>query len=431
MTSVLVVGSGGSGRQHALGWKMARSPLVDKVYFAPGNGGTAFEGQNVPIEAEDFDGLVKFAHEKHIDLTVVGPEAPLIAGIVDRFQAEGLPIFGPDKTAAQLEGSKVYAADFMERHAIPRPDSVTVSSLPEAQAYLNAHDPLLYVIKTDGLSGGKGVIVPQSQREAEVAITEIMDEKVFGESGNKVVFQERLHGQEVSAFALSDGERIVMLPCFQDYKQAYNGDKGPNTGGIGAYGPPPFLSEDLQEKIKIEILQKTIDGMRADGRPFRGILYPGLFITEAGEPKVIEYNCRFGDPETQTMMPLLDEDLYPLLLRCSQGKLRANKVKTKTGATASVVLCSHGYPGKYETNKSIKGLDAVHDPDIVVHHGCTSVAEQGLVSSGGRVMTVTARGTTITAALEKVYSAIGPQGIHFENMHYRTDIGFRLATSGN
>lgn len=429
MSNVLVIGSGGGGRQHALGWVLARSPQVKKVYFAPGNGGTELCGENVPIYSNDFESLVQFAKKHNVDLTIVGPEAPLVAGIVDRFQDERLLIFGPGKAAAELEGSKAFAANFMERHDIPRPMSETVHTLDAAISYIRSHDPLDYVIKADGLAGGKGVILPASRHEAEAAITDIMRHKVFGASGNKVILQERLHGQEISAFALSDGKRIMMLPCFQDYKQAREGDIGPNTGGIGVYGPLPFVSAELMERIKSDIMQRTIDGMRIEGRSYRGVLYAGLFITSEGEPKVIEYNCRFGDPEQQALSLLLDEDIYPLLLSATTGHLKPGYVKLKPGAAAGVVLCSSGYPGDYEINKPIHGLSSIKDKDVVVFHGCTSrLGRRNLnFTDGGRVLTVSAYGEDIQTSLDKAYKHIGKSGVHFEDMHYRRDIGFRLS----
>lgn len=421
---VLIVG--GEGRAHALGWKIAQSPLVEKVYFAPGNGGTSEVGENIDIKVDELDKLLDFAKQSEITLTVVSPEGPLEKGIVDLFEAEGLKIFGPTKAAAQLETSKVFSDDFFKRHNIPYPQSTVASSITEAEEYINSHEPNTYVIKADGLAAGKGVVVPESKAEAEEAISDIMDKKIFGNAGNKVVFQERLHGQEVSAFALSDGRSIVMLPFLQDHKQIFDGDKGPNTGGVGTYLPLPFMTDELAQRIKTEIMQPTIDGMRQDGTSYKGVLYGGLFITESGEPKVIEFNCRFGDPETEPMMLAIDEDIYPLLLGSAEGKLPAETVKIKSGAVANVVLCSGGYPGDYKTGYEIGGLDKITDPDVVVFHAGTKKEGDKILTSGGRVLNVTAYTDDLKEALKKVYAQIGEQGIHFKDMHYRTDIGHRV-----
>lgn len=421
--SILVIGGG--GREHSLGWKLAQSPEVDKVFFAPGNGGTASVGENVAIKADELSELVRFAKSHKIALTVVGPEQPLVDGIVELFEKEGLPIFGPSTAAAQLEASKAFAADFMNRHGIPQPESVTADSLTEAQAYTRQHKPTDYVIKTSGLAGGKGVIVPDTRAEAEVALIDIMGKKVFGDSGNQVVFQQRLHGQEVSAFALSDGQNIVMLPFFQDHKQIFDGDNGPNTGGIGAYSPVAIITDALAERIKTEVMQAAIDGMNADGKPYRGVLYAGLFVTEAGEPKVIEFNCRLGDPECEPMMRLIDDDLYPLFMQCAKGQLQTKEVNIRPGSVACVILCSGGYPGSFKVGYPILGLETVSNPEVVIFHSGTKLDNDALVTQGGRVLAVTAYGSSLELALTKTYAQIGPAGIHFKDMHYRTDIGRR------
>ncbi len=421
---VLIVG--GEGRGHALGWKLAQSPEVAKVYFAPGNGGTSQVGENINIGVDDFSTLAIFARDKKIDLTVVSPEQPLAGGIADHFEAQGLAIFGPSAAAAKIEASKVHSADFMKRHKIPHPRSFTVNTIEEARVFINTHSPKDYVIKADGLAGGKGVFVPKSKAEAEESISDIMEAKVFGEAGRQIVFQKRLKGQEVSAFALSDGQNIVMLPFFQDHKQINDGDNGPNTGGMGAYSPLPFMNTDLANRIQSEIMQAAIDGMRADGTPYKGVLFAGLFITEGGDPKVIEFNCRFGDPECQTMMMLLEGDLYPLLKAAAERDLKGQDIKVKPGASATIMLASEGYPGKYATGQEIKGLDAVKDPNVSVFHSGTKAEKGKLVSAGGRVLGITAYGPTMKAALELAYKQIGPSGVHFKDMHYRKDIGHRV-----
>lgn len=421
---VLIIG--GEGRAHALGWKIAQSPLVEKVYFAPGNGGTSEVGENIDIKVDELDKLLEFAKKNQIDLTVVSPEAPLEKGIVDLFEADDLKIFGPTKAAAQLETSKVFSDDFFKRHSIPYPQSTVVSSLEGAKNYIDSHEPNTYVIKADGLATGKGVVVPESKAEAKEAISEIMDKKIFGDSGNKVVFQERLYGQEVSTFAITDGNDILMLPYFQDHKQIFDGDKGPNTGGIGSYTPLPFMSDELAKRIENEIMRPTIEGMKIDGIPYKGALYGGLFVTETGEPKVIEFNCRFGDPECEAMVVSIDEDLYPLLLQSAEGKLQSKSVKIKPGGVVSIFLCSGGYPGEYQSGYEIYGLDKITDSDVIIFHAGTKNEDGKILTNGGRVLNVTAYGTDLKAALDKAYRQIGPSGIHFKDMHYRTDIGHRV-----
>ncbi len=424
MARVLIVG--GEARAHALGWKLSQSPLVEKVYFAPGNGGTAQVGENVGIAVDDHEKLVIFAKQKKIDLTVVSPETPLVNGLADLFRAEKLAIFGPSASAAKIEGSKVFSADFMLRHNIPHPASTAVRTLAEAQAYMRNRLPQSYVIKADGLAAGKGVIVPKSQAEADAAIINIMKKQIFGDAGHSVVFQERLAGQEVSAFALADGRRFMMLPFVQDHKRVYDGDKGPNTGGMGAYSPLPFMTPELAQRISQEIIQPAINGMQADGNPYQGVLFVGLFITEDGDPKVIEFNCRFGDPECQTLMMLIDEDLYPILLASAEGKLEPRSVKLKSGAAATVCLASKGYPGQYATGQVIHGLDNKRPEDVVIFQAGTKEADDKLLTAGGRVLSVSGRGQNLKSALDKIYDQIGPKGIYFKDMHYRKDIGYRV-----
>lgn len=421
---VLIVGS--EGRGHALGWKLAQSPQVEKVYFAPGNGGTGQVGENVDIKVDELGKLAAFAKKNDIDLTVVSPETPLVDGIADLFRSKNLPIFGPSAKAAMIEGSKVFSADFVLRHNIPHPASQAFNNLKEALSYIKDLPVSSYVIKADGLAAGKGVVVPRSKVEAEAALVSIMEDSLFGNAGRQVVIQQRLRGQEVSAFALSDGKNIAMLPFFQDHKQVFDGDKGPNTGGMGAYSPVPFITDKLAARIEKEIMQSAIDGMAADGTPFAGVLFAGLFITEDGDPMVIEYNCRFGDPECQTMMAYIDEDLYPLLLASAKGELVNRAVKTKPGAVATVMLASPGYPGDYPMGEEIFGLDALKDPDIHVFHAGTKLDDGKLVTAGGRVLGLTASGSDMKDALHKIYSHIGPGGAYFKDMHYRTDIGHRV-----
>ncbi len=421
--SILIIGSG--GREHALGWKLAQSPHVGEIYFAPGNGGTSLIGKNVDIAVTQVDELLQFAKEKRVDFTVVGQEAALEVGIVDRFAEAGLQIFGPTQSAAKLETSKAFTADFLARHNIARPESYTATNLNDALDYIKSKDPRNYVIKADGLATGKGVILPTTEKEAEEALRTMMNGAVFGKAGETVVIQERLYGQEVSAFAISNGTDIIMLPFFQDHKQALDGDRGPNTGGMGAYTPVPFVTMELAQKIKTGIMQKTVDGMRTDGNEYRGILYGGLFITDKGDAKVIEFNARFGDPECQAMMLAVDEDLFPFLQQSAAGKFEKTSIKTTHGAVATVCLASGGYPGNYEKGKEIYGLESVPE-DVVVFHAGTKREEDRFVTNGGRVLNITASGATMRQALDKAYSAIGTDGLHFDNMHFRRDIGFRV-----
>lgn len=420
---VLIVGS--EGRAHSLGWKIAQSPLVEKVYFAPGNGGTGQVGENLDIGVGDFEKLADFAEHEKIELTVVSPEQPLADGIVDFFEKRQLKIFGPSAAASQIESSKVFSTNIFEKYGVPYPASIVAKSYEEAQHYIDTHKFSEYVIKADGLAAGKGVILPESEAEAQTAIDDVMKNKIFGDSGNQIVFQERLKGQEVSAFALSDGERILMLPFCQDHKQIFEGDKGPNTGGVGAYSPLPFMTDEMAERIKTEIMQPVVDGLRAEGIPYKGVLYGGLFVSEVG-PKVIEFNCRFGDPECQVLMRMVNEDIYPLLLQCAMGQLEQDSITTTAGAAANIVLCSGGYPGDYQTGFEVQGLDKITNPDVVVFHAGTKKENSKVLTSGGRVLNVTAHGENLKSALSKAYSQIGENGVHFDGMYYRKDIGHRV-----
>jgi len=422
--SVLVVGSG--GREHALGWKLAQSPKVSKVYFAPGNGGTSQVGENVDISFDDIEALLKFAKENSVGLTIVGQEAALEKGIADKFAANGLKIFGPTAKAAQIETSKAFSAAFMERHSIPHPESTTVASLDEAKAYVKARSASAYVIKADGLATGKGVILPKDEAEATQTVEGMMSGEAFGDAGKTIVFQERLAGQEASAFALSDGKTIKMLPFFQDHKPIFDGDKGPNTGGMGAYTPVPVVDAAMAKRIEAEIMVPTINGMAKDGKPYVGVLYAGLFITKDG-PKVIEYNARFGDPECQPMMLMLDTDLYELLEAAATGSLAKASIKTKPGAAVCVCLASGGYPGSYEKGLPISGLDSIEDENVVVFHAGTKKEGNEFLTNGGRVLNVTAYDKDLKQAVDKAYQAV--KKINFEGMHYRKDIAAKALQS--
>lgn len=420
--NILIIGSG--GREHALGWKFSQSPYVGKIYFAPGNGGTTEVGENIAIDATDNKALVQFAKKNNIDLTFVGPEIPLCNGIVDEFEKYGLKIFGPKKQAAQLEGNKAFACAFMDRHAIPYPHSQSFSDAQSAKKYIEQTGAQNCVIKASGLAAGKGVILPETTDEAMQAIDDIMNKKIFGDAGSIVVIQERIEGPEVSIIAFTDGKTVVPLVPSQDHKRVFDSDAGPNTGGMGAYGPAPFVNEAQMEIIKTEILEKTIYGLKKEGIVFKGILYAGLMMTKNG-PKVLEYNVRFGDPETQPLMMLLDSDLYDISMACIEGKLTKDMIVIKQGAAVCVVLAARGYPGSYEKGKEINGLKTIADRNTQIFHAGTVKKDGTIVSSGGRVLGVTAYESTVKNACARAYAAIGQHGVHFDGMHFRKDIAYQ------
>ena len=420
--NVLVIGSG--GREHALALKLVESALVEKVFVAPGNGGTASGAggaiENIPLKEGQFAELIAFAKENGVGLTVVGPEAPLVDGVVDAFDAAGLPCFGPSKLAAELEGSKAFSKAFMDRHGIP---TARWAVFPDAAGALAHLDTIDYdvVIKASGLAAGKGVIVCDSLDEAREAVKTVAVDRAFGDAGDEVLVEERLYGQEASILAFSDGERVVPMVSSQDHKPALDGDKGPNTGGMGAYAPAPIVTPDILQMAVDQILVPTITGMAAEGRPYKGVLYAGLMITKDG-PKVLEFNCRFGDPETQVVLPMLDGDLAAILLACAKGELDPASVRTHDGAAVTVVAASGGYPGSYPKGLPITGLDAANALDgvHVVHAGTRREGDE-LVTSGGRVLAVTALAGTLKAAIDQAYAGI--EAVTFEGMHFRTDIG--------
>lgn len=415
---VLVIGSG--GREHTLVWKLRQSPRVQKVYCAPGNAGIAQIAQCIDIPVAKIDKLVEFAREHEIGLTVVGPEAPLAAGIVDAFQAEGLPIFGPTRAAAQLEASKAFAKQIMQKYQIPTAHSQTFTDPQEALAYLEQKGAPI-VVKADGLAAGKGVVVAQTLAEAKAAVEQIMVQKVFGQAGAKVVIEEFLVGEEVSVLAFTDGETVIPMVSSQDHKAVYDHDQGPNTGGMGAYSPAPVLTPALLEQVEAEILKPTIRGLRQEGIVYQGVLYAGLMITEAG-PKVLEYNVRFGDPECQVVLPRLKSDLVEIMLSVLNRKLHEQEIVWYDNHTACVVMASAGYPGDYTTGQEIQGLHEVSAlEDTYVFHAGTAKQEEKFVTAGGRVLGVTAWARTLEAALEKAYNAV--KLIKFEGAHYRKDIG--------
>jgi phosphoribosylamine--glycine ligase len=413
---VLVIGSG--GREHALAWKLARSPKVRQMFIAPGNGGTATVGQNVPIAATDISGLVSFSRQEQIDLTIVGPEVSLVAGLVDAFNAAGLRVFGPTQAAARLEGSKAFAKQFMVEEGIPTAPATIFRDYAAAQAFLRQIVPPV-VIKASGLAAGKGVIICPTRQEAEAALRQVMVERAFGDAGDEALVEVCLQGEEVSLLAFCDGRTVVpMLPA-RDYKRVGDGDEGPNTGGMGGYAPSPYLPPTLVQEIMARVLQPVVDGMRRRGTPYVGVLYAGLMLTDLG-PRVLEFNCRFGDPETQSLMPLLESDLVEICLACTEGRLDQIQVHWSSDQAVCVVLASGGYPGDYASGKEITGLeDANRIPSVVFHAG---TKQQGgrLVTAGGRVLAVTATAPTLSQARTQVYAAAGQ--IHFEGMHYRKDI---------
>jgi phosphoribosylamine--glycine ligase len=420
---ILVVGGG--GREHALVWKLAQSPRVAKIYCAPGNPGIGELAECVNISVDNIKALCGFAREHNVDLTVVGPEKPLTEGIVDYFSAQGLKIFGPTQDAAQLEGSKSFAKARMQQYGIPTADFKIFDSAVEARAYIERQGTGL-VVKADGLAAGKGVVVAETAAEALQAIDEIMLEKVHGDAGSQVVLEERLIGEEASLLAFTDGFVVVPMVAAQDHKRVGDGDTGPNTGGMGAYAPAPVMTPELLATVQRTILQPMIDGLRNDGILYQGCLYAGLMITDDG-PKVIEFNARFGDPETQVVLPLLEGDLLPVLEACIDGTLAEREVVWKDSAAVCVVLAAGGYPGDYRRGDVISGLAAAEAKDAIVFHAGTALANDAVVTNGGRVLGVTSVAENIPAAVNKVYPAV--EQIKFAGLQYRKDIAHRALQS--
>jgi len=408
---------GGGAREHTLVWKLRQSTKVADVYVAPGNAGTAAIARNLDISPTDLDALSRAAQDYKIDLAVIGPEAPLAVGIVDILQSLGIPAFGPTKEATLIESSKVFAKRLMHKYGIPCARDAIFSSLNEAQDYARKQHPPL-VIKADGLAAGKGAIVAQSTEEALRALSDIMEARVFGDAGNQVLVEECLVGQETSLLAFTDGKTVVPIVPARDYKRAFDHDLGPNTGGMGGYSPPGFFNPDLTNMLTKTILEPAVQAMAQEGRPYKGVLYAGLMLTSEGS-KVLEFNARFGDPETQVQLPLLKSDLVDIMLAVIDGTLERTEIEWSDGACVGVVMASGGYPGSYKTGFAITGLDKV-DSVLLVFHAGTKVDGGKTYTAGGRVLTVVATGKTVADAREKVYHNL-PQ-VDFEGRHYRKDI---------
>lgn len=416
---------GGGGREHALAWKLAQSSDVEQVFVAPGNAGTANEPAltNVAIAATDLAGLVAFAQQEQVGLTVVGPEAPLVEGVVDRFQAAGLVIFGPTQSAAQLEGSKSFTKDFLARHHIPSAAYQTFTAVEPALGYL-AEVGAPIVIKADGLAAGKGVIVAMSEAEAAAAIRDMLEANAFGDAGARVVIEEFLDGEEASFIVMVDGENVVPMATSQDHKRAYDGDTGPNTGGMGAYSPAPVVTAEIDARIMEQVILPTVRGMAEEGNAYTGFLYAGLMIDAQGNPKVIEYNCRFGDPETQPIMLRLTSDFAALCLAGAQGELAGKQCEWDKRSAVGVVMAAGGYPGSYAKGEVIYGLADAEQANCKVFHAGTALNAQGEdITAGGRVLCVTALGDSVSDAQQQAYQ--GVNAIRWEGAEYRRDIAFR------
>jgi phosphoribosylamine--glycine ligase len=423
---ILIVGSG--GREHALAWKCAQSAMVDKVFVAPGNAGTATEAANgIPVEnvalaANAIDDLLNFARDRSIDLTIIGPEDPLVAGIVDRFIEAGLPCFGPSAAAARLEGSKAFAKEFMHRHNIPTAQYGQFTDVTEAVKFIRQQGAPI-VVKADGLAAGKGVVVAQTTTEAEAAVLDMLAGNAFGVAGHRVVIEEFLAGEEASFIVLADGKHALAMATSQDHKAVHDGDRGPNTGGMGAYSPAPVVDAALHTRVMREIIQPVIDGMIKDGHPFSGFLYAGLMISPQGDPKVIEFNVRFGDPETQPIMLRLQSDLPALCLAALRGELNQCTTQWDPRPSLGVVMAAGGYPGRYGKGEVISGLDSEFPANVKVFQAGTAIDGEHTVTTGGRVLCVTALGESVAEAQAAAYQACGQ--ISWNGAFHRNDIGYR------
>jgi phosphoribosylamine--glycine ligase len=423
---ILIVGSG--GREHALAWKAKQSPKTEKVFVAPGNAGTALEPgiENVALAVTDIDALLAFAQKEAIGLTIIGPEVPLVLGIVDKFQEAGLKCFGPTAKAAQLEGSKTFCKDFMIRHNIPTAKYQSFTDKQQAIDYIKQQGAPI-VVKADGLAAGKGVIVAQTEQEAIAAVEDMLSGNVFGEAGSRVVVEELLVGEEASFIVIADGKHTLPMATSQDHKARDNGDKGPNTGGMGAYSPAPVVTPEIHQRVMREVIEPTLKGMADDGLPYTGFLYAGLMISADGTPKVLEYNCRFGDPETQPIMMRLKSDLVELCEAALDGKLDQTGSEWDERAALGVVLAAGGHPDASESGKVISGLPSEEQENSKVFHAATKQSGNDLVTAGGRVLCACALGSDIKEAQSKAYELVNC--IHWDNVYYRTDIGFKAIKS--
>ncbi len=418
---ILVVGKG--GREHTLVWKLAQSREIDKIFAAPGNDGMEDLAVCVNIDENDFEKLAELVVTEGISYAIVGPEVPLNNGIVDFFRFRGLKIFGPTAQAAKIESSKIFAKNLMKKYGIPTADFFVVESSGDAIRYLNDRPEGPVVVKADGLAAGKGVYLCRNRAEAVDAVKEMMENKIFGDAGVKIVLEEMMSGEEASLFVLTDGKNYVMLPPAQDHKRVYDNDEGKNTGGMGAYAPTPLMSENLMHEVESSIIKPMIDAMRNENTPFSGCLYAGLMITDDG-PKVVEFNCRFGDPETQVVLPLLDDDLFKIVKEIADGELTTGSVNIKNQYAVCVVLASGGYPDKYEKNMEINGLqNDIFKENYIIFHAGTKKTEKGFITDGGRVLNIVSFGNTLQKAIDNTYE--GVEKVNFPNMHYRKDIAVK------
>jgi phosphoribosylamine--glycine ligase len=415
---VLVIGSG--GREHALVWKIAQSPLVEKVYCAPGNPGIGCIAENIPLQVDDLPGLLAFAKREGVGLTVVGPEIPLSLGIVDLFEEHGMKIFGARRNAALIEASKAFSKDLMKKYHVPTAFYEVFSEIEPALAFIEKHGAPI-VVKADGLAAGKGVIVAQSTEEAMAAVRDMLSGNAFGDAGSRVVIEEFLRGEEASFLAFTDGKNIIPLASAQDHKAVFDGDQGPNTGGMGAYSPAPVVTPAIHAKAMDEVMRRTVDGMAAEGRPYRGVLYAGLMI-DGDSVKTLEFNARFGDPECQPLLMRMKSDIVPILLAVADGDISGITIEWHDMAAVCVVMASGGYPGEYRKGDVISGLDvAAGIDDLFVFHAGTGEKDGRFIATGGRVLGVTGRGATVATAIAKAYEGVA--AISWEGVHYRTDIG--------
>ncbi|KAA0889019.1 phosphoribosylamine--glycine ligase [Oryzomonas rubra] len=422
---VLVVGGG--GREHALVWKIAQSPLVTKVFCAPGNPGIGELAENLPIRVDELDKLLAFARSEGIGLTVVGPEQPLSLGIVDLFEEHGLKVFGPRKNAAIIEASKAFSKDLMQKYGVPTAAYGVFTEVGPAEAFID-RTGVPIVVKADGLAAGKGVIIAQTRDEAVEAVRDMLSGNAFGSAGSRVVIEEFLTGEEASFLAITDGTNIIPLASAQDHKAVFDGDKGPNTGGMGAYSPAPVVTQAVHDTAMAEVLRRTVDGMAAEGRPYRGVLYAGLMVKD-GRVKTLEFNARFGDPECQPLLMRMKSDIVPVLMAVAEGNLAGRSIEWHDKAAVCVVMASEGYPGDYRKGDAISGLDkAAELDDMVVFHAGTAAKDGACVTSGGRVLGVTALGATVQQAIERAYQGVGR--ITWQGVQYRTDIGKKALNRG-